>query len=125
MALVPDTGFLVRFPEFAAVDEARIQLFLDEALLEIRESEWGDFYYKGLNLFTAHLLTLANQTSLAAGGASGSFGPIASRKVDDVSIAFAAGALSSSGNATWLNSTPYGQELLRLINTIGCDMLVV
>lgn len=125
MALVPDTGFLLRSPEFAAVAEARIQLFLDEALLEIKESIWGDFYNKGLNLLTAHLLTLSNMTAMAAGGAAGSVGPIASRKVGDVSVAFATGSMASSDNSVWLNSTPYGQELLRLINNIGCDMLVV
>jgi hypothetical protein len=125
MALVPDTGFLARFPEFTAVDEARIQLFLDEALLEIRESEWGDFYYKGLNLFTAHLLAIGNVTSANTGGAIGTFGPLASRGIGDVNASFGISGLSDSENSAWLNSTPYGQELLRLINTIGCDMLVV
>lgn len=124
MALVPDTGFITRFPEFTAVAEARIQLFLDEALLEIRESDWGAFYNKGLNLYTAHLLTLGNQTSAAAGGAGGSLAPITSRAVGDVSISFANPATSGWDQA-WLCSTSYGQEFYNLTSKLGCDLLVV
>ena len=126
MALSPDTGFLTRFPEFTAVAEARIQLFLDEALLEIRESDWGDFYTKSLNLMTAHLLTLADLSGGVAGGATGSVGPVASRKVGDVSVSFGISAASlATGSDAWFNATPYGQELARLIEVVGCDMVAV
>ena len=124
MALNPDTGFLTRFPEFSGVDEARIQLFLDEALLEIRESEWCDFYYKGLNLYTAHLLTLATQTAGVTGGSGGSFAPIAQRTVGDVSVAFAS-PTTNGWDTAWITSTPYGQEFYALAQKLGCDMLVV
>lgn len=124
MALVPDTSFLTRFPEFTDVAEARIQLFLDEALLEIRESEWGAFYNKGLNLYTAHLLTLATMTSMAGGLAMGSFGPLTSRGVGDTSVSFANPATSGWDQA-WLCSTPYGQEFYNLTIRLGCDLLVV
>ena len=126
MALTPDTGFLTRFPEFTAVAEARIQFFLDEALLEITESNWGDFYTKALNLMTAHLLTLADLTSGATGGATGSVGPVASRGVGDVNVSFGLSATQSATSSdAWFNSTPYGQELARLIEVVGCDMVAV
>ena len=126
MALTPDTGFLTRFPEFTAIAEARIQLFLDEALLEIREGDWGAFYTKALNLMTAHLLTLADMQAAATGGASGSLGPVASRSVGDVSVSFGVSATSmATGSDAWLNATPYGQELARLIEVVGCDMVAV
>ena len=125
MALVPDTGFLTRFPEFSAVAEARIQLFLDEALLEIREGDWGDFYNKGLNLFTAHLLTLADQTAAATGGATGSLAPIASRSVGDVSVSFVNPSTTGGWDEAWLNSTPYGQELWALMVRMGPEIVVV
>jgi len=126
MALTPDTGFIARFPEFTAVAEARIQLFLDEALLEIREGDWGDFYTKGLNLMTAHLLTLADMQAASTGGASGSLGPVASRSVGDVSVSFGVSATATAtGSDAWLNASPYGQELARLIEVVGCDMVSV
>ena len=127
MALVPDIDFFTRFPEFTGVDEARVQLFLDEALLEIRESEWTDLYTKALMLMTAHLLTLASQTAGAGtGGAGGNFGVVTSRAIGDVSVSFGnSSAVSGSENRSWYNLTPYGQELSRLMNVVNVEMIVV
>lgn len=126
MALTPYTGFLTRFPEFSEVSEARIQLFLDDAALEIRAGDWGDFYTKALNLMTAHLLTLAGISAGVAGGAAGSVGPVSSQSIGDVSVSFGVSAASlTTGSGAWFNATIYGQELARLIEVVGCDMVSV
>jgi hypothetical protein len=123
MALTPDTGFRVRFPEFDAVPDARVQAFLDDAGVEIKEAVWGDFWRRAINLYTAHLLTLAERT--ATGGGAGTSGPVASRSVGDVSVSFAVMAGGLGWGSDWMVSTAYGQELQRLIHTIGVAFLVV
>jgi len=122
VALSPDTGFRVRFPEFSAVSDARVQAFLDDAVVEIRAAIWGDFWRRAVNLYTAHMLALAE---MQAAGSTGSVGPVASRSVGDVSISFAVSAGTGGAAVDWMGSTGYGQELLRLINVVGVDLLVV
>lgn len=50
--------FLNKFPEFKAVDEARIELSLDEAKLQVTEKIWGRFYEVGVLHLAAHILAM-------------------------------------------------------------------
>lgn len=123
--LTPDVNFLDRFPEFSELSESRIQLFLNDAVLEISESFFSTYYGKAISLYTAHVLVLAGASSAASGGALGNVSPVASRTEGDVSVSFAVGAPHGTNADQWLNSTPYGQELSRLYTLLGSGGLSI
>lgn len=103
MAVTP-ADIKTLFPEFAAESDARIQLLLDQALLSVNASVWGNKADFGIQYLTAHLLTVLNR------GGGGASGPITSEKVGDLQRSYA-----SSGAVTHeLGSTGYGLEFLRL-----------
>ena len=104
-------NFKLRYTEFDSVDDARVEIFLDDAALEISESIWGTLYSRGVYALTAHLLTLNDKS--AAGGGSSTVGPVTSRAVGDVSVSFGLAAVKSKSDE-YLGSTLYGSEYLRL-----------
>lgn len=104
MATVAD--FKARFIEFDSVDDARIQIFLDDAALVMASPErWLDFYDVAHVYHTAHLLTIATWSSM---GDAGAIGPVKKKEVDDVIIEKAI----TAANPTALNyfTTTYGQQ---------------
>lgn len=108
--------FKTRFTEFASVDDARINLFIADAVLELNEAAWGSLYNKGLLYLTAHLLQIGTNT---ANGNSGSVSQVASQSVEGVSISYnAIGQNSSTSDLSFL-STAYGQEYARLKKIIS------
>lgn len=113
--MITPADFKTRFPEYTSVDDARIQLFIDDAVLEIDEAAWGDLYDKGLLYLTAHFLTIAESTS---SGNSGGVAQTASQSVDGVSIAYATPS-ADSASASVFASTAYGQEFMRLKKLLG------
>lgn len=113
--------FKIRFPEFAAEDDARIELFIADSVTIINEVYWGTKYDLGLYYLTAHYLTLANKT---ATGAAGSTGTIASRAVDGVSISYV-NTISDNENDAYYASTSYGQRYLALRKTLGVAACVI
>lgn len=125
MSLTPAIGFLDRFPEFSEISESRIQLFLDDAVLEVSQSFFGQYYNKALCLYTAHVLALANVTTGQTGGALGNIAPVASRTIGDTSVTFANSGQGGPKTSQWLESTPYGQELARLYKLFGAGGLTV
>lgn len=118
MTITP-ADFKARFTEFASVEDTRVQLFIDDAELEMSESAWGNIYDKGLAYLTAHLLTISD---LTASGNSGSLNALASRAVDGVSESFATPTMDDNNN---IASTSYGQEYARLLRLIGRGAYVV
>lgn len=125
MALTP-ADFKTRYPEFASVDNARVQTMLDEAQLEVGEGPWGLFYEKGVFLLTAHLLVIdARRQAAGGGGGSSSEGQVVSRKVGDVSVTFGTQAQSANGSDQWYLSSSYGAEYLRLKKRKGMGMIAV
>jgi hypothetical protein len=120
MAITP-AEFKLRFPEFDSVSDARIQIFIDDAELELDEDRWGDLYDKGLSYLTAHLLYIGEQTS---GGQGEGGGPLSTKAVGDVSFSFGS-YLTTDNKATVFNSTSYGQEYYRLMIMVGMGAVAV
>lgn len=82
MASVAD--FKIRFPEYVNHDDARIQLFLDDAALRMKSPDkWLEFYDVAHAYLAAHLLFTGEQTLLGDGAVAG---PISHQEVDDVVI---------------------------------------
>jgi hypothetical protein len=121
--MITPTTMKNRFPEFVSIADSRIQLFIDDAVLELSPGEWADNYDRGLSYLAAHLLSCSISTA-AGGGVGGMNGPVASRAVGDVSISFGS-TLSMDAAAGVYNNTPYGQEYWRLVNLLGVGMLTV
>jgi hypothetical protein len=120
MAVTP-ADFKERFPEFDSVSDTRVQLFLDDAALELDEGRWGDLYDKGLSYLTAHLLYIGEQSSAGAGEGSG---PLTSKSVGDVSLSFGAN-LAADTDAASFNATSYGQEYYRLMMMVGMGAVAI
>ena len=104
------------FPEFASLDDAFIQLYIDSASLSVNVNRWGNKSEWGIAYLTAHLLTLLNR------GGNGQSGPVTQEKVGDLSRTYApTSAISNSDYA----STSYGQEFLRLRKSIFSTIMVL
>lgn len=75
-------------------------------------------------LLTAHLsvLRLKSQTETSSGGASagsGSAGLVASASVGEVSVSYQQIPATNDMFDYWLATTPYGQELLAMLNMLS------
>lgn len=104
MAVLAD--FRARFPEFDAIVDARVQLFLDDAELLMDSPErWLDFYDVAHVYFAAHLLYVGE---LQAQGDGGPLAPIKKQEVDDVVLEHAVNAVEPSQSE--LFSTSYGKR---------------
>jgi len=113
-----------RFPEFSSVSDARIQLFIDDAELEVDETRWGDLYDKGVSYLTAHLLTIGESTAGQTGGTVGGVAPIGSQNIGDVSVSWRHSSLIDD-KVAYMNSTTYGQEYYRLMRRVGMGAVAV
>lgn len=114
MSVTPNT-LKLKFPAFACEADPRLQLFIDEAQLQISESVFGDFYDTAIGYLTAHLLS---SDKMANGGK----GFVSSETVGDLSRSYTqAGGILASG----LASTTYGQRYLNLLRLVKPTPTVV
>ena len=103
-------GFRTRFPEFtlAIASDARVQLFLDDAALQINASAWGLKTDLGIYYLAAHSLAIDNAT----GFTGGTFGAVTSESVGQVSRSYSSGGMS--GSSAEFGATKYGMNYYRL-----------
>jgi len=113
--------FKIRFPEFDSTPDATVQLFLDDAVVMLNESYWGEKYDLGISYYTAHCLSLASKSS---SGASGSVAPVSGKAVDGVSVSFATSGVNNPGEQFY-SSTTYGQRYLVLVATLPVPAYVI
>ena len=92
------------FPEFCGESNTRIQLYIDMAVKQVSGACWGTLAECGITYLIAHLMTVS--------GNAGASGSVKSKKVGDLSITY-----GGNTNATDLESTGYGSEYSRLLNT--------
>lgn len=118
------SDFKVRFPEFATQDDARIQMFLDDAYLLLNECYWGDHYELGIYYRTAHYLSSAIKTEASGGSGGGGGGPVSSKSVDGSSVSYATYSPSSSDDAFY-SSTPYGVTYLSLSSRLPIAAAII
>ncbi len=112
-------GSSVTFPNSA------VQYWLNFAYNFMNAARWGSSLDMGAELFAAHNLALEarTQAEAKAGGIPGAqVGPINSKSVDKVSIAYdtAAGAEPDAGH--W-NTTIYGTRYIKLAKMMGAGGL--
>ncbi len=124
---IDPTDFKIRYPEFVAVDNTRIQTpHLDDALLEVGEGAWGTSHERGVFLLAAH--TLAMDPSIAddidEADTTDDSG-LASRKVGDVAVSFVRSSSPGDSSENWYNQTRYGTNYLRLKKRFGLGMVAI
>jgi Protein of unknown function (DUF4054) len=110
-----------RYPELASIPDATVNLSIGDAVPFFDEERWGAFFAQGFCAFVAHQLT-AN--ARAATGAQATAGPVASKAVGSVSIAYQAGETLRATDAYYA-STAYGQRYLQLRRLVGVGALAV
>ena len=107
----PD-DFRTRYPEFAALDDATIQRYLDDAARSVDQTWLAGDYQNAIMSLAAHYYSTGSAAT-QGGGSDPASGYITSEHIGQVSISYAVpGGVS---NMTWLTSTPYGQSYARLL----------
>lgn len=114
-------AFRAQFPAFTSTTkypDEQLSGYFTMATLYIFPKDWGgicgDRLQLALNLMTAHLAWL-NQL-IVAGNTSAA--PVAGATIDKVSVTLVAPE-SKSAWAYWLNTTPYGKQLLALLRILS------
>lgn len=116
------TAFRTRFPEFSDNTEypdARIQLFLDDAVnihMGADEDRWCNKYDVAQAYLAAHLLL--GGTGSEAGQTSASVGPVSAKAAGGVSVTKSVVAKDRSDTDDFYMGSTYGQQFLIIRN--GC-----
>lgn len=112
--------FRVLFPQFAdetAFPDVKLQANFDMATAYVSPDTYGDMPLaaraQALNLMTAHLLALG--VIIAQNNYSGQVGVVSGAGVGDISISLQPPPQRSQWQ-WWLNTTPYGAQLVGLLD---------
>ena len=129
-----DSAFLGFYPQFAAVPAV-----VRTAYMELANARFADFEEdaeEARRLYVAHRLTLYAKTwveaadggtvSVAQLSSQGESYRVASRRVENVSVTYAATGESSAGSSALedLNDTVYGKQLASLLKIHRCPAYV-
>ena len=113
-------AFRVLFPQFASpttFPTVKLQADFDLATAYVSADTYGDMPVaartQALNLMTAHLLALG--VIIAQGNYSGQPGIVQSSSVGDVAVTLTPPPPVRSQWRWWLNTTPYGAQLVALL----------
>lgn len=113
-------NFRALFEEFASVADAKVQLFLDEAIEKMNSD---DCYGTATLYRTAHELAL-NLQATDSDNVSGA-GALTSASADGLSVSFAQVDWANSADGSYWAKTPYGQKYIQLIYECGGGSRVV
>ena len=123
---VSPAAFKSRYAEFSAVSDATVQIYLDDAGLELDEGRWGSLYDRGIYALAAHFISLAQRAALGGSTGAGASGPLASKSIGDVSLSYAwTSGAGQTRNQDYYLATIYGQDYLRLVSVVGYGMVAV
>lgn len=116
--------FRKNFPEFADLaryPDPQLTFWATLAEAQVKENRWKAMYSTGVMLYVAHEVTLAGQNLRAgeAGGTpGGASGPVNSKTVGSVTVAFDTQQSAEKDAGHW-NLTAYGKQFIRLARTFG------
>lgn len=125
--------FKAKFPTFAAVADATINLAIGEANASV-DTTWVEADYQPAIMYlAAHIMTIDGVVIAGAGLGEGAgiinAGLVSSMKVGDVQVALGGGSGGASGAAlqakSGLRATPYGQRYLELLRRNQPAILLV
>lgn len=122
--------FRASFPEFSDTSrypDAQISFWSTFATAQVNACRWGDQVNMGIMLYTAHEITLAalNQKAGLIGGTPGqATGPINSKTVGSVTVAYDTQQAAEKDAGYW-NLTAYGKQFIRLARIFGAGAIQV
>ena len=111
MAVFDLSAFRTAYPVFDSVPDATVQAAATSALCLIGQ-DGCDCDVQMWQLMVAHLLYIQGQVATGNGNA----GAVTSATIDKVSVAFAAPPFGTSAYKFWLFKSPYGGQLLALLD---------
>ena len=111
MAVFDLSAFRTAYPVFDSVPDATVQAAATSALCLIGQ-DGCDCDVPQWQLMVAHLLYIQGQVATGNGGA----GAVTSATIDKVSVAFAAPPFGTSAYKFWLFKSPYGGQLLAMLD---------
>lgn len=108
-------------PEFAGMDDAQIEPFIEIARDFVNETTWGSKAANGIRYLAAHLVKTLGIDADDATGNTDATGPITSERVGDLSRSYGS-ALSNAAHASlsdqMLATTRYGQVFVMYRKTL-------
>ena len=116
--------FRKSFPEFSDIvryPDAQIDFWSKLAIAQVNENAWRNQTLTGVSLYIAHEITISaqNAKASAAGGApGGQSGPVNSKTVGSVTVAYDTQAAIEKDSGHW-NLTIYGRQFIRLARIFG------
>lgn len=111
--IVDSTAFLARYPEFSAIDPARLDVFLDDAEQDTSASICGDLHARVISALAAHHLALRLDSEGNPLPGADQPGAMSQAAADGVSATYQIpDGLSAEDLGFW--RTVYGQEYLSL-----------
>ena len=111
MAVFDLSAFRTAYPVFDSVPDATVQAAATSALCMIGQ-DGCDCDVQQWQLMVAHLLYIQGQVATGNGNA----GAVTSATIDKVSVAFAAPPFGTSAYKFWLFKSPYGGQLLAMLD---------
>lgn len=111
MAVFDLSAFRTAYPVFDSVPDATVQAAATSALCLIGQ-DGCECDAQQWQLMVAHLLYIQGQVATGNGGA----GAVTSATIDKVSVAFAAPPFGTSAYKFWLFKSPYGGQLLAMLD---------
>lgn len=111
MAVFDLSAFRTSYPVFDSVPDATVQAAATAALCLIGQ-DGCECDVQQWQLMVAHMLYIQGQVATGNGGA----GAVTSATIDKVSVAFAAPPFGTSAYKFWLFKSPYGSQLLAMLD---------
>lgn len=111
MAVFDLSAFRTAYPVFDSVPDATVQAAATSALCLIGQ-DGCECDVQQWQLMVAHLLYIQGQVATGNGNA----GAVTSATIDKVSVAFAAPPFGTSAYKFWLFKSPYGGQLLAMLD---------
>ena len=111
MAVFDLSAFRTAYPVFDSVPDATVQAAATSALCLIGQ-DGCECDVQQWQLMVAHMLYIQGQVATGNGGA----GAVTSATIDKVSVAFAAPPFGTSAYKFWLFKSPYGSQLLAMLD---------
>lgn len=111
MAVFDLSAFRTAYPVFDSVPDATVEAAATSALCLIGQ-DGCDCDVQMWQLMVAHLLYIQGQVATGNGNA----GAVTSATIDKVSVAFAAPPFGTSAYKFWLFKSPYGGQLLAMLD---------
>jgi hypothetical protein len=111
MAVTP-ASIKARYPEFVSVSDDRVQVFIDEATLQVNPSFFNAATDLATTKLTAHIMSRA--ITQEEDGGSSDLGNIADMRLGQSQVSFDSALIERSADNEYL-STPYGVEYYALL----------